>query len=449
MIEEKMTGIVDGYSNKVLFCSDGYQFTFMTSELPSKNQREGIVIHPVDGYVFATTHTGKKVAILVGIHEFEVLSSISLSTELFLVSDLANPNVDIARFRSIAIVGGTLNKLRDYKSKGISTKYSDDNCLTVNRTENRSSYTFSTESFSCKVTVGNVARDHGGLDDLTLKDDRFLLLTFDKDQPIGTFLKHYRHINRLVSVMTNRSENPCSEIILSPSVNDPQHYLKKVYVYLKDNQNQMSQNNTCISFEEMGSSIANLLSLFYNSKPKKPSYSLGFIPRNDDESWQVTDDVVRSVSSALECEADLDDDVKRFQQSELTKLCSTVKDVVVRHREEHASNPVLTDATYDLIFGSINHWSSSAFDRITILFHKHEKAIHFLPCMYYIDITDADIHAFISYRNSISHGTYREMTGQIRRTTLVLGILVRCCILYRVGVPEKTIKDICCRYFGF
>ena len=31
--QDKMTGIVDGTEDKVLFCNDKYEFTFMTSKL--------------------------------------------------------------------------------------------------------------------------------------------------------------------------------------------------------------------------------------------------------------------------------------------------------------------------------------------------------------------------------------------------------------------------------
>lgn len=444
----RMTGIVEGTEGKVLFCSEQYLFTFMTRERLEKRQSETIT--PEDGFVFATAHNGKQVAIYTGPREIEIdapLSTVQLHTELFFVSEFPIHNADLRSFQYISFRGGVLDRLKPFNPIEASYDENNEDIISVERSMTSTQCNFSTQEFSCEVKIGVVPVDYSDVDSMTLKNEAYLSLKFDKGQPISSFFRHYQHVRRLVSFMTYRTDTPFNAIQIIPSHEDVFSPMMYVFVHYKENEKSAPQHNSCITFDMLGDGVARLLSIFYNSKQKKPSYSLGFIPSSDEDRWVVTDDTVRSVSSALECEADIDEEVGAQQVVALSELCNSVKSVVEEHRDKHRHSPVLTEGTYNLIFGSIRHWSNSAFDRISFLFHKHEKALKLLPRFRNSPISDEDIHAFISYRNNISHGTYQEMTPQVKKATEVLEMLVYCCLLHRISVSDDTIEQVCSKHF--
>lgn len=442
-----MTGIVEGTAGRVLFCSDKFLFTFMTRERLEKGQSETIT--PEDGFVFATAHNGKRVAIYTGNRALSIdahQSTLQFYTELFFVSEFPILTMDLRTFRFISFRGGVLDRLKPFDPIKAGFSEENEDIISVERSMKSKTHSFSTPNGICEITTGVFPADSSSEDSMTLKDEAYLTLTFEKNQPLSSFTKHFQHINRLVSFMTFRTDVTYGEIQIIPDLDGHFTPQMHVFVYYKENEKTAPHYNSCVSFDVLGAGIASLLDIFYNSKQKKPSYSLGFIPSSDDSWWIVTDDTVRAVSSALECEADLDKELTKVQSLPLHELCSKVEETVKEHREQHKGQPVLTDGTYNLIFGSIRHWSMSAFDRISFIFHKHEKALKKLPRYQNSFISDDDIHAFISYRNSISHGTHREMTQQIKRTTLILEMLVYCCLLARIGVSNSVIEEICSKH---
>ena len=67
-----------------------------------------------------------------------------------------------------------------------------------------------------------------------------------------------------------------------------------------EDSNKYHLKNTC--FEDLGDSLPNLIRLFYDTEEKKPSYSLGFIPDNDNERNHITNMKIKEICTALECE---------------------------------------------------------------------------------------------------------------------------------------------------
>ena len=202
-----------------------------------------------------------------------------------------------------------------------------------------------------------------------------------------------------------------------------------------------AHQNTVVSFDRLGDGFANLLRIVYNSKENSPSYSLGFIPRNDDEQWSITDDTVRTITSALECEIQAQKDLQINQSPELFALCKSVKQLIRDHKEHHHDNPVISDETYNMVFNSIGNWTNATSERIIALFHKFDSEMN----LYFQEddrINEADIRALVKYRNSITHGNYREMTPEIRKTVIVMKLLVYTSLLSRIGVSITKADDI-------
>ena len=102
----------------------------------------------------------------------------------------------------------------------------------------------------------------------------------------------------------------------------------------------------------------------------------------------------------------------------------------------------LADRTYDLIQGSMTHWSMSASDRIKALFHMYDEEMKLLNETHYL-FGDDEIQAFVKYRNEITHGSYRVLDPKVAHTTHLLAGLVYCCVLTRVGIPREKIAKWC------
>lgn len=57
-----------------------------------------------------------------------------------------------------------------------------------------------------------------------------------------------------------------------------------------------------ICFEDLDDAIPELFRIFYDSENRKPSYSLGFFPENDNKINHMSDSKIREICSGVECE---------------------------------------------------------------------------------------------------------------------------------------------------
>lgn len=57
-------------------------------------------------------------------------------------------------------------------------------------------------------------------------------------------------------------------------------------------------------------------------------------------------------------------------------------------------------------------------------------------------ISRKQIDELVKYRNTITHGSFMPLDNKIAETAFVLMELVYCCILKRIGLTDKVIKDL-------
>ena len=103
--------------------------------------------------------------------------------------------------------------------------------------------------------------------------------------------------------------------------------------------------------------------------------------------------------------------------------------------------------TYDLIYGSISHWSQSLSNQIIVLWQKHKEAIDAISARISVELTETKIEAFVKYRNKTSHGNNLVLSQDIANTAILLEGLIYCNVLSRSGMEEKNIVEICKTYF--
>lgn len=432
-----MSGVIEG--NNCTFYRDGYGVTLMPSKLPVCEQRTTVI--PENGYLYATSFRGKNVAFFTGDEPISIVADFRVTIPIFVETYQPIQGIDLHSFYRIEFSGGSLDMLRRHQFSIPKLPKKEDGTVSINCTREKAEYEITIGGTKCTLTIGIATKASGNDRSWSFHTVSYLSLTFKEPQPLDKIWMHYQHVNRLISVMTNRTDNHYDEIsIYTLPVGHEHFHSSKAVVSIRDNDDGHIRKYPGMAFEDLGESVAKLLELFYNSKEKKPSYSLGFIPKNDSEHWRVTDDVVRAVAAAVECEVSCYKEVGAPQQEALSGLCDEVKKLVKAHRELNQSSPVLTDNTYSLIFGSIDHWSLTAAEKIIWLYHRFSDAMD--DPQHRSCLSEQDIRGFVKYRNSITHGTYKEIDPDVVRTTVALEKLAICSLLERVGVAHEKIVEL-------
>lgn len=85
--------------------------------------------------------------------------------------------------------------------------------------------------------------------------------------------------------------------------------------------------------------------------------------------------------------------------------------------------------------GDLNHLKGALADRIEKCFAEHEGEIN-------ESLTRSQIDQIVKYRNTITHGNYMLLDNSLADTAYIFIKLVYCCILKRIGLDEKIIKEI-------
>ena len=178
------------------------------------------------------------------------------------------------------------------------------------------------------------------------------------------------------------------------------------------------------------------MSLLWNNSLGTTSY----VPEKDADAKMIRSIDIKEICSALEYEIDHTDGILSEEDLSLNALINEIKEVVKRHRE---SDSPLPPKTYDLIFGSISHWSQSLSNQIIALWQKHKEAIEVYSSKISYELTEEKIEAFVKYRNKTSHGNNLVLSQDIANTAVLLECLIYCNVLSRAGMTEENIIAIC------
>ena len=426
--EELITGVIQSDNKPVLFTvpKGKYEFTFLTDTIYNyKGNNMPTHIPANNDFLFGKTHDNRRIAIYVGKNSFELLTSAFLSTGAYIIynpnmGDDDQLNYDIIEFRGKVL--GQLTNIIELKSNPIKYK--------VETNEYK---------FELSIHVNDTFNDS------EIDNSVILEICFENPQPSIYCFTHYNKIVELISFLAYRKNIYFTHIFLKRNNaelsklaerNIATNFAEVFVNVIKEESEKNHYDNIC--FEDIGDSLPNLLRLFYKKKKKKPSYSLGFIPENDNNSHIMTNLRIREICTALECEFSLQTD-NINDNDLLNKLIHDAKDFVAEFKN---TNPGLSDDTYSLINANIKNWSFTAKEKFCFIFEKYKNDICFLiRC--FNTVNEKAISDVIKYRNDITHGSYRIMDLNIARTAYALAALVYCCILTRIGVSQAQIHQLC------
>ena len=192
------------------------------------------------------------------------------------------------------------------------------------------------------------------------------------------------------------------------------------------------RSHSCLTFNTLGACVVNLLDSIVNNRPKKPSFNIGFIPENDENANYVTSIKIREVCSALESEMELSK-IQVQQEESFDKLVTELKEKVIKDRDGIHS---LTDPkAYDYILGTLKNLSGALADRIEKCYIENQPLMDEY-------ISREEIDELVKYRNTITHGDFMPLDNKLAETTFILIKLVYCCVLKRIGLEDKVIKEL-------
>jgi hypothetical protein len=188
----------------------------------------------------------------------------------------------------------------------------------------------------------------------------------------------------------------------------------------------------CITFQDLGKCVDDLLSSIVDNEVKKPQFNIGFIPENDTDVQYITSMKVREVCSALESELELAK-ITVEQEAEFQNLVKKLRKTVKDHRD--GKTPLSEPKIYDYILGTLKHMAGPLSDRIENCFLEYQPVMGEW-------LKKSRIEELVNYRNTITHGNYMQLNSDLAETTYILMKLVYCCVLKRIGMEKDKIKNL-------
>ena len=427
--EELVTGVINSDKNPVLFTVPKGKFNFaLLTDTIYDYRKNNIPTHLTikDKFVFGTTHDNRNIAIYVGNDSFELLTHALLSPGAYIISSQNIDENDFMKYDVMEFRGKVLSQVTDiYKLRSNPIHHSIETNEYI---------------FELSIHLDNESLSQQTYNEVVLE------ICFKTPQPLLDCFTHYNRIAELISFLSYRNDIYFNHIILkqmNPILSTKMNKsisvdFAEVYVNdIKEDSCKHYYNNIC--FEDIGTSLPQLIKIFYDINQQKPSYCLGFIPNNDVDLNIMSHSKIKDICTALECEYALQKDNNSEENTTLIRLIEETKQFV---KEFKKNNPQLSDNTYNLIFSSIKNWTFTATEKSFFLYEKFRNEIGRLNGRYFRK-NNNDINEVIKYRNDITHGSHRIMNQEIAVTAQALAAVVYCCILLRIGITKEKIGELC------
>lgn len=425
-----ITGIAYSDNKNFNFYIDDHSVTFMCTD-----QTE-IMLH--GPFVFGHTFGYKNIAIYKGKDDISFQGIKKINTGAYIIASYNGLRTQWDDFNSIEFKGGTLNQL--FCCNALIKETLNNGTIQLHQNNDSLRYKFQSNGHPCELVIGSGVHEQFGFEGMNISNNEVhLILKFDGPQPLDSAFKYISNITDMLSIMLFRKNVGFDEIYLHHN----EKGLSKMQIFLKK-ESTFSEKNLMsnITFYDLGKNLPELASIIFNSEDKKPAYEIGFYPCSDKDIHFMSNDKVRLICSALECELSFIDNLCIPEEEHLQELIEDVKQLIKQHKKHKNT---LSPKTYDLIFSSLRNWSISASDKITQLFHQYEREISALEELMQnnVHISDNDILELIKFRNNITHGSYRIIDQKIATTAFLLQGLVYCCLLKRIGMNNNEILYLC------
>ena len=422
----KLYGTVEGYEN-ISFVLDGFQCIFFNAY---PNPKAFTTLPQNQGFILGRT-TGQKYVYIYSDEDLNVWNELTLNTWGYFVSS----SPDITSYKAICFEGGILNKL--FFQSSIIVDYTDTGETKVKYQDDSLTYPLSNKKIKGSISIHSNPQEHCSVEggDSITTGGAHLEITFEEKKEFQAFPEIFGYILNMCQFMTFRHNIRFDKITLKDKCNQFPEFMDSIaecYIRYEYSQDTEKRPHSCLSFNTLGACVTNLLDSIVDNKPNKPRFNIGFIPEDDKTAAFITSIKIREVCSALESEMELSK-IEVQQEKAFDELVKKLKDTVKEDRDGVHS---LTDPkSYDYILGTLRHMSGALADRIEKCFFEYQ------PLMGEY-ISRKQIDELVKYRNTITHGSFMPLDSKLAETAFILMELVYCCILKRIGLTDKVIKDI-------
>ena len=409
---------------------------------PYDNRNYDIIESIVDDYMWVETETGQRIAIHYPkyreVYEGEYCKDADGIIRFINFENDALPD----HITEIVFSGGILDYLFDGQ-RPVPIREGED-ILTVIK-KDRMEYTIPDDGTGTrrKIIIGIQERDVeiNDFNRCTVKET-FLSYQFDPAVPLKVVADHIGLTFLLARFLTNRYDIGFRAINVRSTINRVRYPDGTVY-FRKRYDNQVKIPGSCITFQDLGWTLINLLAIFTRIIKKHGrkglNYALDFIPRAK-EMGNTTDETICSISGSLEYEASQQLNDEELRNKGVKAFADMVLEMV--NNKEIQKQYALSEGAINVIRGSINNWSLSARERFNALVTMFNEAMEILIAQS-LGRDYFDIGRYVKHRNAVMHDAALPADIVVRNTANVLRGLVYCSILSRAGVEKDMITQLC------
>lgn len=411
----------------------GFKFDFI------KENKGELIINPAENFIVGQT-MDKKTIYIFRKDSFPIREGLlHYSTDTYIFGS----SIEEKKIAGLRFTGGILAKL--FMPNKIEIDL-DENIYKVECHDDSVNYQLSANGKVINIHIESLLSEKQGISGRSLENlETSLVVTADNGLSLSEIIPLYNAVLKMCQFLTFRKNIEFERIQLLEEKSTGGRTFFTEFAQLHTMRTFKNPTGKtwlqCVSFEDLESAIIPLFKSIYEEKEKKPSFSLDFLPEDEDDVYWISPDRIKKICTSLECEAALHK-IKAENNPVFKKLIDDVKLMVKQHE---AGNTALPPKTYDVIRGSIDHWDFSASDKIKELFRKYEEILIQPECFRYSFSTFEDaIDAFIKYRNTTTHGNHMNITGGHAVTAVNLMNLIYISRLDRIGMPLPLIKDKIC-----
>lgn len=439
------SGIIESNGYDIMFYQEDFRFVFMAPKTyqPFGDNNLYILTPDENGFISGKTHEGQPISIYIR-DEMELITTHPIISACYI---LGTPSHEYDRFSSVKFSGGILNLLHYPDSSVIKKDEATGKMICENKMNNlRYSYsdipTLNNLYIESHVEYGNTL--NGG--SYYRSADSTLVWEADDDGlNWSDLITIYNNILSVCQFLSFRQNVSFNQIKLQRNIEIEETSISidvgEVFMRVDGNMTE-KKGFQCISFDNFNEEeMHRLLSFVTESRSNHPSFSLDYLPDNDDSLYKFDSYRIKNILTSMESTLiitgvtqDLDDNYK--------SLIRTVKDLIKEHRE--GDNP-LDLSTYDFLFGSISHWSKPLKERII------QSAECHMPCLrayitylnrfgtISISYDKEYIRHLVNYRNKHTHGTVVDLNTDVGKGALITIALIYSLLLSYLGFSEKQI----------
>ena len=396
----------------------------------------------VDNYMWMETESGQRIAIhfpqYAEVYKGEYCKDADGIIEFVNFQSDALPD----HITEIEFSGGILDYLFDCRQH-VPTREGEDILTVIQR--DRMEYTVPEDNANVrrKIIIGTREREVEINDfNRCMVKETYLKYQFETAVPLKVVAYYISLTFLLVRFMSNRYDVGFRAINVKSTVNRVRYPDGTVY-FKKRYSEQVKIPDSCITFQDLGWTLINLLAIFTNIKKthkrKGPDYALDFIPRTS-EMGNTTNETICSISGSPEYEASQQLNEEELRNKGIKAFADAVLDMV--NNKEIQQQYSLSEGAVNLIRGSINNWSLSARERFEALLAMFKDATNELIGQS-LGREYFNIGKFVKHRNALMHDAALPADIVVRNTANVLRGLVYCSILNRAGLEKNTITKLC------